>query len=148
VGAKFINWSLSDRLRRISIPVTVAYGTEPNRVIDILLGVARKHPAVLAEPSPFAVFDRFGDNALHFTLFCWSSVERFFVARSELTIEINNAFKEAGIRIPFPQHDVHLHWNAGESAATEPVEPSTEVAQGQNAEGPMRVARHASPAKK
>jgi hypothetical protein len=80
----------------------VAYGTDPDRVIEILIGVARKHPAVLADPAPMAVFDRFGDSALNFTLFCWSFVDRFFLARSELTIAINNAFKEAGIEIPFP----------------------------------------------
>ena len=95
VGTKFINWSLSDRLRRISISVGVAYGTDPNRVIDILLGVAQKHPAVFAEPAPLAVFDRFADSALNFTLLCWSAVDKFFLARSELTIAINNAFKEA-----------------------------------------------------
>jgi small-conductance mechanosensitive channel len=117
VGARFINWSLSDRLRRISIPVGVAYGTDPNRVIEILLGIARKHPAVLTEPAPLAVFDRFGDSALAFTLLCWSSVDMFFLARSDLTIAINNAFKEAGIQIPFPQQDVHVHWSEAETLA-------------------------------
>jgi small-conductance mechanosensitive channel len=110
IGARFVNWSLSDWLRRINIPVSAAYGTDPDHVIEILTGVARKHPAVLANPAPMAVFDRFGDSALHFTLFCWSYVDRFFLARSELTIAINNAFKEAGIQIPFPQQDVHVHW--------------------------------------
>jgi small-conductance mechanosensitive channel len=115
VGAKFINWCLSDRLRRISISVNAAYGTAPERVIEILVGIARKHPAVLADPEPFAVFERFGESALNFTLFCWSFVDTFFLARSELTIAINNAFKEAGIQIPFPQQDVHVHWPEAET---------------------------------
>ena len=113
VGGKFINWSLSDRLRRISIPLGVAYGTDPGRVIDILVGIARNHPQVLVKPAPFAVFDRFGESALNFTLFCWAFVDNFFLTRSELTIAINNAFKEAGIEIPFPQQDVHVHWPEG-----------------------------------
>jgi small-conductance mechanosensitive channel len=50
-GARFTNWSLSDRLRRISIPVGVAYGTDPKRVMDMLLEIARKHPAVSPLPS-------------------------------------------------------------------------------------------------
>jgi small-conductance mechanosensitive channel len=135
VGARFINWSLSDRLRRISIPVGVAYGSDPDRVTEILLGVARKHPAVLAHPAPFVIFDRFGDSALNFTLFCWSSVDSFFVARSELTIAINNAFKEAGVQIPFPQQDVHVHWPDRPGAA-ETSEPSKDVAQSKGA-GPL-----------
>ena len=77
VGVKFINWCLSDRLRRINISVSVGQGTDPNRVIDILLGVARKHSAVLAEPAPLAVFDRFADSALNFTLLCWTFVDSF-----------------------------------------------------------------------
>ncbi|MGH7930678.1 MAG: mechanosensitive ion channel family protein, partial [Candidatus Binatia bacterium] len=114
---RFTNWSLSDRLRRISIPVSVAYGTDPKRVIDILLDVARKHPAVLARPESFAVFDRFSDSALNFTLYCWSSVDDWFMVRSELSVAINHAFTEAGIAIPFPQQDVHLHWPDGRGAA-------------------------------
>ncbi|HEY7218477.1 MAG TPA: mechanosensitive ion channel domain-containing protein, partial [Candidatus Binatia bacterium] len=128
-GSRVINWSLSDRFRRISIPVSVAYGTDPNRVIDILLGIARKHPDVLAQPAPLAVFDRFGDSALVFTLLCWSFVDRFFIARSDLTIAINNSFKEAGIEIPFPQQDVHVHWPVSVGAAGKPPEPSKDATQ-------------------
>jgi small-conductance mechanosensitive channel len=148
VGTKFINWSLSDRLRRINISVNAPYGIEPDRVIDILLGVARKHPAVLAEPAPLAIFDRFGESALTFTLFCWSFVDTFFLVRSELTIGINTAFTEAGIQIPFPRHDVHLHWSAAEGAAAEPVERSADAAQIKGAEGPVLVAGRASLVKK
>ena len=132
VGAKFINWSLSDRLRRISIPVGVAYGTDLNRVIDILLEIARKHPAVLAEPAPMAIFDRFGDSALNFTLLCWSFVDKWFLVRSELTIAVNNAFKEAGIQIPFPQQDVYVHWPDKQEAAAS-SEPSKATAQSKGA---------------
>lgn len=145
VGAKFINWSLSDRLRRINIPVSVAYGTDPNRVIEILLGIAREHPAVLANPTPLAVFDRFGDSALNFTLFCWCFVDKWFVVRSELTVAINNAFKEAGIQIPFPQQDVYVHWPDGPGAAAEPLR---DVAQSKRAEGAVLGSGKGSLAKK
>ena len=110
IGSRVVNWSLTDPLRRISIAVSVAYGTDPNRVMDIMSEVARKHPAVLAEPAPLVVFDRFADSSLNFTLLCWALVQRWFLTRSELTIAINNAFKENGIQIPFPQQDVHVHW--------------------------------------
>jgi small-conductance mechanosensitive channel len=134
-----INWSLLDRLRRMSISVSVAYGTDPNRVIDILIEIARKHPAVLAEPAPLAVFDRFGDSALNFTLFCWSSVDKFFLARSELTIAINNAFKESGIQIPFPQQDVHVHWPDSPSSAFESKARSKEGNQLKSDKDPKSV---------
>lgn len=148
VGARFVNWSLSDRLRRISIPVGVAYGTDPNRVIDILLEVARKHPAVLAEPEPLAVFDRFADSALNFTLLCWSFVDTFFLARSELTIAINNAFKEAGIQIPFPQQDVHFHWTDRQAGAAESSPLPKDIAQSKSADEPVLLTGMGHRAKK
>jgi small-conductance mechanosensitive channel len=148
VGAKFINWSLSDRLRRISIPVSVAYGTDPDRVIDILLGVARKHRAVLSDPAPFAIFERFGDSALSFTLFCWSSMDEFFLARSDLTIAINTAFKEAGVEIPFPQQDVHLHWSDGSRSGVAPVDPAKELSRQESDKGLARVSALEPRAKK
>lgn len=144
-GTRFINWSLTDRLRRISISVGVAYGTDPNRVIDILVGIARNHRDVLAKPAPFAVFDRFGDSALNFTLFCWAFVDTFFVARSELTIAISSAFKDAGIQIPFPQQDVHLHWSEDQEAAfARFIEPN----QLKSDKDPASVSAQASLAKK
>jgi small-conductance mechanosensitive channel len=146
-GSRVVNWSLSDRLRRISIPVTVAYGSDPDRVIEILLGVARKHPAVLANPEPLAVFDRFGDSALHFTLLCWSFVDTFFIARSELTIATNRAFKEAGVQIPFPQQDVHVHWADGPGAAAEPSHPSKDAEQSKSGESPEARLGKGLPAK-
>ena len=147
-GTRFINWSLTDRLRRISISVNVAYGTDPNRVIDILLGVARQHPAVLTEPAPLAVFDRFGDSALNFTLLCWSFVDKFFLARSELTISINNAFKETGIQIPFPQQDVHVHWPDGPGGATDPTKELKRESQNKSDENRAFVSATESLARK
>ena len=147
-GARVINWSLSDRLRRINISVNAAYGTDPNRVIDVLVGIARKHPAVLAEPGPLAVFDRFGDNALNFTLLCWSFVDTYFLARSELTIAINNAFKESGIEIPFPQQDVHVHWSDGPESAFESVARSKQANALKSDEEPKLISVKESLAKK
>jgi small-conductance mechanosensitive channel len=134
IGSRVINWSLSDRLRRISVSVNAAYGTEPNHVIELLVDIAQKHPGILSYPAPMAVFDRFADSSLSFTLLCWTDVDRFFLARSELTIAVNNAFAEAGIKIPFPQQDVHIHWTDKQGPATEASELSKDVAQSKSAE--------------
>jgi len=133
-GSRVVNWSLSDRLRRISVSVNVAYGTDPNRMINILLGIAQKHKDILTMPAPQAVFDRFGDSALNFTLLCWTTVDNFFIARSELTIAVNNALNENGIQIPFPQQDVHVHLadNVGMPAKT--PDPTVEATPTKSAE--------------
>jgi small-conductance mechanosensitive channel len=134
IGSRVVNWSFSDRLRRISISVTVAYGTDPERVMDLLRKIARDHSGVLTQPEPLAVFERFGDSALTFTLFCWAFIDNFFVARSELTVAVNNAFKEAGIEIPFPQQDVHLHWSDTQETQAGSAELPPDAAQRRSAE--------------
>jgi Mechanosensitive ion channel len=115
-------YSQAWRQRRIQISVGIAYGTDPGRVIDILVDIARKHPEVLSQPAPMAVFDRFGDSALAFTLLCWTGLEEFFRVRSELTIAVNNAFKEAGIQIPFPQRDLHFYGPDRDGVGSAPSE--------------------------
>ncbi len=59
-------------------------------------------------------------------LLCWTFIDKFFLAQSELTIAINNAFKEAGIQIPFPQQDVHVHWPGRAAASVESIAGSKE----------------------
>jgi potassium-dependent mechanosensitive channel len=103
------NWTLSDRLRRLEIPVGVAYGTEPKQVLALLTEVAAKHPAVLEEPPPRAFFIRFGDSSLDFELRAWTDrADEWFTVRSELAVAIHAALRDAHIEIPFPQRDVRL----------------------------------------
>ena len=40
VTDKVTNWTLSDKLRRVDLPVGVNYGANPKKVIDLLVGVA------------------------------------------------------------------------------------------------------------
>jgi small-conductance mechanosensitive channel len=106
---KVANWTLSDRHRRIDLPVGVAYGTSPERVADVLLGVARKHSHVLAEPAPVVLFRGFGDSALLFEMRVWTNrFDTWPQTRSELAIGAYAVLREAGIEIPFPQQDVHV----------------------------------------
>ena len=107
ISSELVNWSLQDEVRRIDIPVGVAYGTDPERVLDLLLGIARQHPDVLADPEPFAMFVRFGANSLDFELRVWAAVD-FLRVGSDLRVAVNRALKDAGIEIPFPQVDLHL----------------------------------------
>jgi len=107
ISTEVINWTLSDNWRRAKVPVGVAYGTDPRVVIEILNRVAGDHPEVLADPEPEALFLGFGDSALDFELRAWTR-ENFVAVSSDLRVSIDDAFREAGIEIPFPQRDIHL----------------------------------------
>jgi potassium-dependent mechanosensitive channel len=109
VSEKVSNWTLSDRRRRIDVPVGVAYGTAPEKVADILLGVARKHADVLIEPAPLVVMRGFGDSALRFELRVWTNnFDRWFLTQSELAVAGYAALRDAAIEIPLPQREVRV----------------------------------------
>jgi small-conductance mechanosensitive channel len=117
ISESVTNWTLSDRHRRVEVDVGVEYGTEAQRVIDLLMEVARNHPRVLADPEPGAFFMGFGDSALLFRLRTWiPEFQGGFAVRSDLAVEIQRALAEAGIGVPFPQRDLHLR-SVSESAA-------------------------------
>jgi small-conductance mechanosensitive channel len=54
ISSKVINWTLSDQRRRVDLPIGVAYGTEPEKVMTLLLDVAAEEKRVLPEPKPVA----------------------------------------------------------------------------------------------
>jgi MscS family membrane protein len=94
---------------RINTPVGVAYGSDIDKVMEILTGVAHDHDKVLANPEPRARFRTFGDSSLDFDLLCWISnpADRGLVVH-ELNCEIYRQFAAGGVEIPFPQRDVHI----------------------------------------
>lgn len=104
-----INWSHSNPLSRIHIPVGVAYKSDPEAVRSILLSVGRQHSEVVAAPGPQVFFRGFGDSALDFDLLVWiRNPSKQPLIKSDLNFAIAKAFQENQIEIPFPQRDLHL----------------------------------------
>jgi len=109
VTDRVTNWTASDRLRRIEIPVGVDYGSAPEKVVEVLEAVARRHPEVLTHPSPQAVFTAFGDSAINFELRAWTShFERWARIQTELAAGVYAALRDAGMTMPLPQREIRL----------------------------------------
>jgi potassium efflux system protein len=109
ITGKLINWSLSDSITRVVIPVGVAYGSDTLETEKLLLKIARENLMVLSQPEPSALFLGFGDNSLNFELrvFVRGLDNRLpVIHHSHLAIE--REFRKAGINIAFPQRDIHL----------------------------------------
>jgi len=94
---------------RIRIPIGVAYGTLPEKVVEVLEEIARNNPLVLDLPAPRARMRAFGQSSLDFELLGWIKYpEQRGLAKHRLLIEIEKRFREEGITIPFPQQDVYI----------------------------------------
>lgn len=115
VTERLINWTLSDTVTRIIIQVGVAYGSDLDKVKEILMKAAKDNPKVMTEPEPVVLFTEFGASTLNHDL-------RFYVRtlgdRNITTDEVNRAIdklcNENDINIAFNQLDVYLHNKQGD----------------------------------
>jgi small-conductance mechanosensitive channel len=105
-----INWSYSNKLVRLSLPVGVSYESDLEKARDLVLEVAQATPRVLVDPKPTCLLMGFGDSTINLELRLWINDPQNGVGRvkSELNWGIWKAFKEHGIELPFPQRDIHL----------------------------------------
>lgn len=108
-----INYSEPDQKLRITIPITVAYGTDPLRVKKILLEIA--HDAIknteylLADPEPTVFFMEFAESSLNFILHVWA--RKYNIpdqVKDSINCRVAERFAREGIEVPFPQMDVHM----------------------------------------
>lgn len=101
ISEQVVNWTLSNRQRSIDIPVTVAYGIDPCRVISLLKNIATAHPLVATKPAPNALLTDLAADAVHLKLSAWTDhCEQWGQIRSDLAIAINEAFLKEDIRRP------------------------------------------------
>ncbi len=109
VSNDVINWTFSDKMRRIEIKVGVEYGCDVNQVKDLLLSCAKSDYRIISVPEPAVIFRDFGESSLDFELRCWTKdFDLWFTISSELRFAINKIFAENKITIPFPQRDLYI----------------------------------------
>jgi small-conductance mechanosensitive channel len=111
ISNEVINWTLSDKRRRIEIFSGVAYGSDVYLVKEVLLDVLHKHPDILKEPEPLVLFNDLGESSLDFRLLFWTdNFDNWVIIKSEVVFGIHDALNKANITIPFPQRDVHINY--------------------------------------
>lgn len=109
ITGSIINWTLSDPVTRVIIPVGVAYGSDTELVRRLLLDVAHANELVMGDPEPVAIFKAFGDSTLDFQLRVFIENRDVWAALTDrLHSEIDAAFRKANVEIAFPQRDIHI----------------------------------------
>ncbi len=114
VNGRVTNWTRSNSFRRHRIPFGVAYGTDKDKMREIVIAAAMEQPYTLADTpqrQPSVWMKGFGDSSLDFELLVWIKPE---YATSPGTVTsaylwaIESALKASGITVPFPQRDLHI----------------------------------------
>jgi small-conductance mechanosensitive channel len=110
ITGNLVNWTLKDKILRVAIKLSVAYGTDPDRVVNLLLAIARQDPNVLLNPAPSAALEGFGDSALLFGLYAFVPDPGLVGdVRHRLCAEVQRRFVTEGIVMPFPTHELHVN---------------------------------------
>jgi len=103
------NWTLSDPITRVTLRVGVAYGSDVNKVQEILAKVASKNERVVSDPAPEVFCVGLGESSIDFEVWVFvKDLEDIMPLSHEIHASIARALTEANIEIPFPQRDVHV----------------------------------------
>lgn len=114
MNTQVVNWTLLEAYRRIHLPFRVAYGTDKELVRQAILEAADKLPHTMTGipgRNPAVWLKTFGENCYEFELVVWltpRAVKRPQAVTAAYMWEIDTALKKHGIKVPFPQRDIHL----------------------------------------
>ncbi len=105
-------------IRRIDLDIGVDYKDNLKQVKELFAKLADNNPLALEEPRPLFLVKNFGDSAIELQFSVWTLHANFLELKSNLLMEIKEAFEKEGISIPFPQVTFH---------ATEALTPFEDV---------------------
>jgi potassium efflux system protein len=109
ITGDLVNWTLKDKVVRVTIKVQVALGTDPDRVAEIFSAIARDDSDILLNPVPSALVEEFSTSAMQFVMHVHvpdpSLAGR---VKHRLIGEIQRRFREAGIAIALPTQELHV----------------------------------------
>jgi small conductance mechanosensitive channel len=102
--------------RRIDLTVGISYSDDMTKAKQVLEKLAREESRILADPAPAIAVAELADSSVNLIFRPWVKTADYWDVRFDLTERIKNSLDEAGISIPFPQQDVHLFAERGETA--------------------------------
>lgn len=109
ITGRVVNWTLSDSVIRVIVPVGIAYGSNTKLAREVMTRVVEKNPNVVNEPAPRILFIGFGDSSLNFEVRAYvGCIDHYMSTIDELHFSIDQEFRNSGIEIAFPQRDIHV----------------------------------------
>ncbi len=112
---RVINWTMNDDIRRFEIPFGVAYGTDPQRVMELVTEAVENseisHIYSSHRRKTRVIMTDMGDSSLDFMLFVWikgADILRPRTTASRFLVLIYDTLEKNDIEIPFPQRDLHI----------------------------------------
>ena len=102
-----VNYSLQST-RRVDISLSISYDSDFKKANRIVTQICEAHPLILMDPPPFIRISEHAASAILLTIRVWTKNADYWAVKFDLLEQVIEAFNEGGIRIPYPQLDVHL----------------------------------------
>ena len=113
---RVINWTLSNKLGRVTVDVRITFDSDPIKAKEIMYDIINNNPIRSHRRIPECHLLKLGDFGYEFKLFMWVDdvAEYFFTATDDIIFKVLARFKEAGIKIAYPQQDIYLKGDKNE----------------------------------
>jgi small-conductance mechanosensitive channel len=129
ITSQVVNWSYSNRLLRLRIPVGIGYGSDLPQAMELMLAAAAKVDRILTDPQPACLLMGFGENSVDFEMRVWIGDPQNGVhnVKSQVLLGVWERFKQHGIELPFPQRVLHHKSLSEPEVAVRPREPAASL---------------------
>jgi len=108
IGNNITNYSARPT-RRVDMVFGISYDDDIRKAKALLQEIVAADTRVLEDPAPVIALGDLGDSSVNFLVRPWVKAEDYWALKWEMTETVKQQFDEAGITIPYPQMDVHLH---------------------------------------
>ncbi len=106
-GDVVVNFT-SNGTRRLDLSYGVAYDADLAAAKAILARLVKMDERVLEDPAPVIAVGELKDSSVTLVMKLWCRQEEYWNLYFAMQEAVKLAFDQAGIRIPFPQLDVHM----------------------------------------
>jgi small conductance mechanosensitive channel len=114
-GSIITNVNVSDT-RRVDLVFGIGYDDDEQAAAKIMEEVVAAHPKVLKDPAPVVKLNELAASSVNFVCRPWAKSADYWDVYWDVTAQVKQRFDEAGISIPYPQQDVHMHTVQAKSA--------------------------------
>jgi small conductance mechanosensitive channel len=95
--------------RRVDFTFGIGYGDDIDKARGVIDGLIAKDDRILKDPAPFVAVSELADSSVNFVVRVWADAGNYWGIFFDMTEAVKKSFDKAGISIPFPQTDVHVH---------------------------------------
>jgi len=107
-GATITNYTAND-VRRVDMVFGVGYDDDLKLAREVLTRICKNHPKVLDDPQLSVFVINLGDSSVDIAVRPWAKTADFWTVWGDVLEQAKVELDAAGLNIPYPQTDVHLH---------------------------------------